>query len=333
MNILNTLDTEINLIKTKELPENLINITSLDSKIKILTNQFVNKHPNLFAQFLGSGQVGGTYDKSHDMSKIMKVYSNLDTGNINENISTTHSMLEHLRNEIRNKKNLLNQDGVLLDTTEKVINVTTTMRDIIEKTKNYNIFNFKNEDIRDLISDDKLDKVESYANYLMNSDNFFMINKLHAIQYILNYPILNINVDKIQIDKSKIDIVDFYKYTEAYCEYNKLMNRLLRHVRNVVSLNKSDDKKSLHKLINKQLLQKYNLLATKIRNDTPSIYVKIQIIIDTIINLTESLLNIIGNNTLDIGKINNIHSHNNMSLNYGVNLINCLESITQSLVS
>jgi len=330
MNILNTLDTEINLIKTKELPENLTNITSLNSKIKILTNQFVNKHPNLFAQFLGSGQIGGTYDKSNDMGKIMKVYSDIDTDNINENINNIHSILEYLKNEIENKKDLLNQSGILLDTPEKVTNATTTVRDIIEQTKNYNTFNFKNEDILGLISDSELDKVESYSNYLMNTDNFFMVNKLHTMQYILNSPLLNINIDKIHIDKSKSDIVDVYKYTKVCYEYKKILDRFLRHVRNIIDLNKSN-KKSLHKLINKQLLQKYNSLATKIKNDTPSIYIKIQIIIDTIINFTESFLHIIGNKTLDMGKINNTYSYTNLSLNYGINLINCLESIIQSL--
>ena len=330
MNILNTLDTEINLIKTKELPENLTNITSLNSKIKILTNQFVNKHPNLFAQFLGSGQIGGTYDKSNDMGKIMKVYSDIDTDNINENINNIHSILEYLKNEIENKKDLLNQSGILLDTPEKVTNATTTVRDIIEQTKNYNTFNFKNEDILGLISDSELDKVESYSNYLMNTDNFFMVNKLHTMQYILNSPLLNINIDKIHIDKSKSDIVDVYKYTKVCYEYKKILDRFLRHVRNIIDLNKSN-KKSLHKLINKQLLQKYNSLATKIKNDTPSIYIKIQIIIDTIINFTESFLHIIGNKTLDMGKINNTYSYTNLSLNYGINLINGLESIIQSL--
>jgi len=261
----------------------------------------------------------------------MKIYSSIDFEDIKQKTDTINSVSDYLKKELQKKKDQLNTDNRLLDTDDKIINATKVINDAIQKAQRYNTFDFKSEHIQDLISDyDGSRTTESYYNYLMDPDNFFITNKLNALQYAANYPLLtNANINKVHIDKTDVNVDILNTYVKADNKYKELLAEYSNHIKNVVSINKSG-KRSLHIFIDRQLLKKYNLIASKIKK-LPSIYAKLPIMIDTIINFTASLSNVIGDKTLNMQKINTNSDNIKQSLSYGVNLMNCLDLFINSL--
>ena len=332
MNILNIIDNEINVITTDELPNNLKNIASLNSDMKTFMKLFVNKHPNLFAQYLILGQTGGgTSENAKNISDIMNIYSSIDFEDIKQRVDTINSVSDYLKKQLQKKKDQLNKDNMLLDTDAKIINATKVLNDAIQNAQRYNTFDFKSEHIQDIIYDyDGSRTTESYYNYLMDPDNFFIINKLNALQHAANYPLLtNGNINKVHIDKTDINVDILNTYIKADNKYKELIAEYSHHIKSVISINKSG-RHRLHIFMNKQLLDRYNSIASKIKN-LPSIYAKIPIMIDTIINFTASLSKVIGDKTLNMQKISTNSDNIKQSLSYGVNLINCLNMFINSL--
>jgi len=335
MNILNTINNELDIIKTKELPHNSTNVSVLDSQIKILMNKFVRKHPNSFAQLIGPLQSGGFGgDDIHGINDIMKIYLDIDAGYVKDKIASIDTISNYLQEAIRKKKDNFNKNREILDTDEKIINTTATINIDIKKSLSYGIFNYTYEDIHDIVSDKGPAIVETNRNYLMDSNNFFMINRLNAMTYLSDYPLLNsYNHNNAHIEKTYINATKLHMYEVSKTKYNKLVDDYTQHVKLVVNTNKSSNSKKIHRLINKELLQKYNLIASAIKKDMPTIYIKIQIMIDTVINFTESLLRVIGDNTLNLELINSDCGAVKLGISYGVNLINCIESIINTLIS
>ena len=334
MNILNAIDNELDLIKTKELSHNASNISALTREMKILMNKFVRKHPNSFARLIGQGQSGGFASNDiQGLDDIIKIYSEIDADYIKDKIASIDTLSNYLRENIDKKKDNFNKNEKVLDTDEKIIDTIATINSDIKNSLNYNIFNYTHEDIHDLVSDSGPDIVETYHNYLMDSNNFFMINRLNTMQYLLDYPLLNSqNHNNVHIEKTHISTDKLYLYETTKKEYNSLINDYNLHVKLIMNINKSGGLKKIHRLINKELLQKYNRIASSVKNDMPTIYIKIHIMIDTIINFTGSLLHVIGGDTLNIELINSNCGHVKLGISYGVNLINCLESVINTLI-
>jgi hypothetical protein len=330
MNILNTINNELDIITTKELSDNSTNILALDSTIKIFMNKFIRNHPNTFAKLIGP-QSGGEFHESdsHGLHDIIKIYSDINTHHIKQTVASIDNVSNYLHREIEKKKNILNKDRIILDTDEKINNMTRLINNNIEKSHKYHTFNYTYKDIHNLLSNEILDTV-THHNYLMDSNNFFMKNKLNTLQYLSNYPLINSNTN-IYIEKTDIESSGVQMYESAKKEYDKLIDDYAQHVRLVITVNKSG-KKKLHRLITKELLQKYNYIASAIKKDIPAIYKKIYLMIDTIINFTASLLDVIGDNTVNTELVDSDRG-DTLSMSYGINLINCLESIIDTLIS
>ena len=350
--ILRSINNNIEYIKKDELPNNLVNIISLNNKLKKFMSKFINKYPNLFAQMISRDEIFKTGGgKVNEMDKIMNLYSNLDNTEVQKRVANIGTTLKEIQIEIDERssgmKSFVCDMDKFTSKTLRFITITNYMKEKIQNVNAYHSFKFIESDIEQLYVDSSVNethkKSKIYANFLLDEEAGFMLNKMNILRYVVGSPIFDYHIDSID-DLNKINLEECIdmnditlnkvceknmekfngekkKFNEMKTKYNKFLYNYEHHIILIMTINKNRQEEELYRFIDKDILEEYLRLITDIKQTTPKFYERFEFTMNILIKFVHGVLSVISDSVIDVAMINSITCKCNKTikaeLNYG----------------
>lgn len=367
LKILNSIKKDMSYVEKNELPNNFINVISLNNDLRSFMAKFINKYPHLFSKMISDDKifkVGG--GKVNDMDKIMSLYSNINKNEIQNRVANIGITLREIQEEIDERTNgiksfVLNMNQ-FTSKTLKLISITDDMNKRINDVNEYHSFKFDETDIKQLYIDRNVDtlqlKSKIYNNYLLDEEDSFMLNKMNILKYIVKSPIFNYHIDGVDdFDNMSInDCVDMNDVTlSKTCEgnietfksakasflttkekYKKFLYSYEHHIVLIMTITRDRHEGELYRFIDKSILEEYLKLINDIKETTPKFYERFKFTMNILTKFVHKILSVIDDRVIDTVMINsesykcdeNIKSE----LNYGFTLLNYFKIILKNIV-
>ena len=366
--ILRSISNDNKYIQKDELPSNFVNIISLNNKLKTFMSKFINKYPNMFSRMISQDETFKTGGgKENEMDKIMTLYSNLDNTEVQKRVANIGTTLKEIQIEIDERsdgmKSFVYNMNDFTSKTLKFITMIEYMKTKIHNVNAYHSFKFNESDMEQLYVDRNIDqsnqgKSKIYANFLLDEDSGFMLNKMNILRYIVKSPIFDYHIDQVNgandikldecVDMNNITLnktcegnvekfnSEQQKYIDMKRKYNKFLYSYEHHIVLIMTINKNRHEGEIYRFIDKDILEEYLKLINDIKETTPKFYEKFNFTMDILAKFIHGLLSVINDRVIDIAMINSIVCKCNKEikseLNYGFTLLNYFKILLETII-